>query len=159
MVRIPAARARTAAAATAPLHVPPPQALSHANCSRDPATAPLLASGALSLRVGDGWAGCPDDAPFNAIHVGAAAEQVPAGLVSQLARGGRMVIPIGPSHTYGQQALFVVDKAADGAVTAFPVAGVQYVPLVREMRDTSTTRPAQPAGGGDDDGDSGGGGA
>ena len=45
---------------------------------------------------GDGFAGYPDWAPFDAIHVGAAAPAVPPALVSQLAAGGRLVVPVGP---------------------------------------------------------------
>ncbi|PNH12486.1 Protein-L-isoaspartate O-methyltransferase, partial [Tetrabaena socialis] len=69
---------------------------------------------------------CLDDAvlaaaggPFDAIHVGAAAREVPAQLLALLRPGGRMVLPLGPPA--GMQSLTVVDKAADGAVTVLAV--------------------------------------
>jgi len=83
----------------------------------------LLESGRVELRVGDGWKGCPDEAPFDAIHVGAAADAMPTALIEQLRPGGRMVIPIG--HVYTQ-----VDKSTDGVVSKTPLIGVNFVPLV-----------------------------
>ncbi|KAI8465693.1 MAG: protein-L-isoaspartate O-methyltransferase-domain-containing protein [Monoraphidium minutum] len=72
---------------------------------------------------------------FDAIHVGAAADELHPLLVAALAPGGRMVIPLGPR--YATQVLTVVDKAADGAVTSRPMMHVGYVPLTRpsEMED------------------------
>ena len=43
-----------------------------------------LESGNVELRVGDGWAGAPEDGPFDAIHVGAAAAEVPDALIAQV---------------------------------------------------------------------------
>ena len=100
------------------------QALSQSNCMRDPSVAPLLTTGALSLRIADGWAGAPDAAPYDAIHVGAAAEEIPEALVAQLKRGGRMVLPVGPAHLYGSQVLVVVDKDAAGRIAKRVVTGV-----------------------------------
>jgi protein-L-isoaspartate(D-aspartate) O-methyltransferase len=80
------------------------------------------------IRHGDGWDGVPEFAPYNAIHVGAAAASLPEKLVQQLAIGGRMVIPIGPQ--WGEQNLCLVDKKEDGSVHVSKVCGVAYVPLV-----------------------------
>ncbi|GBF98477.1 hypothetical protein Rsub_11687 [Raphidocelis subcapitata] len=73
--------------------------------------------------------------PFDAIHVGAAADELHALLVRALAPGGRMVIPVGPR--YASQVLTVVDKAADGSVSSREMMHVGYVPLTRpsEMED------------------------
>lgn len=68
--------------------------------------------------------------PFDAIHVGAAAARLPQDLVSRLAPGGRMVVPVGPHG--GVQALTVVDRDrhVGGGVHVHQVMDVGYVPLV-----------------------------
>lgn len=88
------------------------------------------------VRTGDGRLGDPQYAPFNAIHVGAAAPDVPAALVAQLAHGGAMVIPIGPPS--GTQRLALLTKADDGAVSDRTICHVRYVPLCdlkQQLRD------------------------
>lgn len=76
-----------------------------------------------------------DEAPFDAIHVGAAAEELPSELVDALAKGGRMVIPVGAR--WGPQVLKVVDKDREGKVSVQDAMSVIYVPLTRptEMED------------------------
>lgn len=64
----------------------------------------------LFLGAVDGWGGLELEAPFDAIHVGAAATSIPEKLVEQLAAGGRMVIPVGPIH--GVQELLEVRRDA-----------------------------------------------
>lgn len=76
---------------------------------------------------GDGRLGAPAYAPFDAIHVGAAAEEVPRALVDQLARGGRLVCPVGPAG--GDQFLTVVDRLPDGSIETTRALAVRYVPL------------------------------
>jgi len=89
----------------------------------------LVDCGCLKLEVGDGWKGCPDEAPFDAIHVGAAASDMPAALVEQLNPGGRMVIPIGAQ---GKTQTFIqVDKDTSGRITERRLVDVVYVPLVK----------------------------
>ncbi len=85
--------------------------------------------GNVSLRVGDGAAGWPEAAPFDAIIVTAAAAQgVPAALLSQLGAPGRLVIPVGPPG--GEQELVVAERDAAGAVAMRGVLSVSFVPLV-----------------------------
>jgi len=82
----------------------------------------------VEVRIGDGYAGWPERAPFDAIVVTAAAPRVPEALVAQLKPGGRMVIPVGESHA-AQQLLLIV-KRADGSVERRSVLPVRFVPLV-----------------------------
>jgi protein-L-isoaspartate(D-aspartate) O-methyltransferase len=82
----------------------------------------------VEVRVGDGYGGWPEKAPFDAIVVTAAAPQVPPALVDQLRPGGRMVIPLG--ERWGAQELMLVSKHADGRVERRSVLPVRFVPLV-----------------------------
>jgi len=75
----------------------------------------------------DGSLGWPQQAPFDRIIVTAAAEEVPKALVSQLAEGGIMLIPVGPHG--GDQKLVRIEKGADG-VAEKELMGVRFVPLV-----------------------------
>ena len=94
------------------------------------AAARLAAAGYanVEVRIGDGYAGWPEKAPFDAIIVTAAAPQVPQALVDQLKPGGRLVIPLGASHA--AQELVVLTKRADGSVVQRRVLPVRFVPLV-----------------------------
>ncbi|GLC33843.1 hypothetical protein PLESTM_000125500 [Pleodorina starrii] len=65
--------------------------------------------------------------PFDAIHVGATAREVPRGLTELLRPGGRLVLPVGPP--VGMQGLMVVDKAADGSLASSKVRDVKLPPL------------------------------
>ena len=73
----------------------------------------------------DGRQGWPDFAPYDAIHVGAAAPEIPQPLIDQLKAGGRMVIPVGNTL----QDLKVVDKNSDGSISIQTETSVRYVPL------------------------------
>ncbi len=89
-----------------------------------------LGYGRVHVRIGDGYAGWPETAPFDAIIVTAAAQDVPAPLVAQLKPGGRMVLPVGPED--GDQLLVLVRKSDDGAGTVTRVLlPVRFVPLRR----------------------------
>ncbi len=85
----------------------------------------------VTARVGDGYAGWPDHAPFDAILVTAAPEEVPQPLIEQLAVGGRMVIPVGAENDV--QILQVLTKAQDGDVIVSNVIAVRFVPLTRDQ--------------------------
>ena len=76
----------------------------------------------IETRVGDGYFGWPEHAPFDAIIVTAAAPHVPPALVDQLARGGRMILPV-------ESELFLVTKDANGGVAKKMLAHVSFVPL------------------------------
>jgi protein-L-isoaspartate(D-aspartate) O-methyltransferase len=83
----------------------------------------------VQVRQGDGYHGWPEDAPFDAILVTAAAGSIPPPLVAQLRPGGRMVIPVGPPFMVQQ--LTLVEKDAAGAVRTEALLPVSFVPFVR----------------------------
>ncbi|KXZ44345.1 hypothetical protein GPECTOR_69g438 [Gonium pectorale] len=87
-----------------------------------PWAAAMLVDGSLQLLQGDGHAGYPAAAPFDAIHVGAAAAAVPPALMAQLAPGGRLVVPVGPEG--GPQQLVVVDRDERGRLSSRVEMGV-----------------------------------
>jgi len=80
-------------------------------------------------RIGDGYNGWPEAAPFDSIMVTAAAPSVPKPLVDQLKPGGRLVIPVGGQ--WDVQELLVIEKKADGATTTRRTIPVRFVPLTR----------------------------
>ena len=84
----------------------------------------------VEVRHGDGYRGWPEAAPFDAVIVTAAPEEMPDALVEQLAPGGRLVAPVGPVG--GVQRLTVVEKSPDGETTTRSVAPVRFVPMVRD---------------------------
>ena len=81
----------------------------------------------VTVRVGDGYFGSPDVAPFDGIIVTAAAAHIPPPLLRQLKPGGRMVIPVGPP--LGQQHLTVVERTAEGRAKTRQLFPVRFVPL------------------------------
>ena len=87
----------------------------------------LISSGRVQLVTGDGRLGYAARAPYDVIHVGAAAAVLPELLVDQLKPGGRLLIPVGAQA--GSQFMERVDKAADGNITRTRLLGVVYVPL------------------------------
>jgi protein-L-isoaspartate(D-aspartate) O-methyltransferase len=87
----------------------------------------LAATGyeSVHLRVGDGYLGWPEAAPFDGIIVTCAPTSVPQPLQEQLAEGGRLVIPVGDR---GEQELVVQEKK-DGKVVGRSVLPVRFVPM------------------------------
>jgi protein-L-isoaspartate(D-aspartate) O-methyltransferase len=82
----------------------------------------------IEIKIGDGYRGWPEKAPFDAIVVTAAAPRVPEALVAQLKPGGRMVIPVGEAD--GVQNLLLIEKLPDQSVKTKRVLPVRFVPLV-----------------------------
>ncbi len=80
----------------------------------------------VQVRVGDGYLGWPEAAPFDAIIVTCAPERIPPPLIAQLKDGGRMIIPVGPEG--GAQALHLLRKE-DGMVQQQAVLSVRFVPM------------------------------
>jgi protein-L-isoaspartate(D-aspartate) O-methyltransferase len=87
-----------------------------------------LGYGRVQVKCGDGYQGWPEEAPFDAILVTAAAPQVPAALAAQLKEGGRLVIPLGPPR--GAQTL-VKWRKDQGKLVEEASLPVRFVPLVR----------------------------
>jgi len=83
----------------------------------------------VHVRVGDGFDGWPEQAPFDAIVVTAAPEEIPGPLLDQLAVGGRLVIPVGR----GDQDLVVATRAEQGISRRF-ITPVRFVPMTGKAR-------------------------
>jgi protein-L-isoaspartate(D-aspartate) O-methyltransferase len=81
----------------------------------------------VAIIAGDGFAGMPERAPFDRIIVTAAAEEVPAVLIEQLAEGGKMVLPVGPRD--GTQHIIKLTKMA-GGLSRQTLIAVRFVPLL-----------------------------
>ncbi len=81
----------------------------------------------VEVHRGDGYHGLKEHAPFDAVIVTAAAEEIPKPLVEQLKGGGRMAIPLG--SRFMVQELVLVKKDESGKVATRPVLPVEFVPL------------------------------
>jgi protein-L-isoaspartate(D-aspartate) O-methyltransferase len=88
----------------------------------------------VTVRVANGYYGCPDAAPYDKIIVTAAAELIPPPLLAQLKPGGRMVIPTGIPE---KQTLTLVEKSASGSLATRDILPVRFSEL---------EEPAGPAG-------------
>jgi protein-L-isoaspartate(D-aspartate) O-methyltransferase len=86
----------------------------------------------VQVRHGDGYAGWPEAAPFDAIVVTAAADSIPPALLEQLAPEGRLVMPVGDQFPY--QELVLVRKDDRGRLTSRELLPVRFVPLLRGVR-------------------------
>jgi len=87
----------------------------------------------IRFRVGDGWSGWPEAAPFDDIIVTAAPEKIPQPLLDQLKVGGRLVIPVGSFF----QDLLVLTKPATG-LEKRNVIPVRFVPMTGEAQKAGT---------------------
>ena len=81
----------------------------------------------VQFRPGDGWQGWPKYAPYDGILVAAAAPEVPRKLLEQLAPGGRLVMPVGPT---GCQDLVMITRK-DDHFEQVSLGAVSFVPLVK----------------------------
>ena len=86
----------------------------------------------VRVRHGDGYLGWPEEAPFEAVLVTAAADSIPQPLLDQLAPGGRLVMPVGDPESH--QDLILVEKDSLGRVASRRVIPVRFVPLLRGVR-------------------------
>jgi protein-L-isoaspartate(D-aspartate) O-methyltransferase len=81
----------------------------------------------IEVRIGDGYKGWPEKAPFDRIILTASPPEIPQSLIDQLKNGGRLVAPEGRSS----QELIVIEKDESGKVKKRAVYGVQFVPMVK----------------------------
>lgn len=86
----------------------------------------------LRVKIGDGYKGWPEFAPFDAIIVTCAPDNIPPPLLEQLKPGGRMIIPVGDSWNF--QELVIVEKDANGILRQRSLMPVRFVPLIREKK-------------------------
>lgn len=86
----------------------------------------------INARIGDGYRGWQEQAPFQAIIVTCAPDAVPKPLIDQLAPGGRMCIPVGDRP--GMQSLVLLRKNADGSIDRRDVLPVAFVPMTGEVQ-------------------------
>jgi len=86
----------------------------------------------VNVKIGDGYLGWPENAPFDGIIVTCAPTSIPEPLKEQLAEGGRMVIPVGES---GFQQLYLLTKQS-GLIIQKKIIDVRFVPMVDEKGKT-----------------------
>mgnify|MGYP001341496902 FL=1 len=82
------------------------------------------------VRIGNGYKGWEEEAPFDRIIVTAAPEKIPTVLINQLKKGGRMIIPVG--QTNSMQHLWLIKKNINGIVEKEKILPVRFVPMVNE---------------------------
>ena len=88
--------------------------------------------GTVQTRIGDGYAGWPEHAPFDAIIVTCAPKRIPPALTEQLKVGGRLVIPVGRDREV--QKLVLVCKHDDGKLTSTEMLPVRFVPMTGDAQ-------------------------
>ncbi len=81
----------------------------------------------VTVRIGDGFNGWPEQEPFDAIVVAATADKLPPPLVAQLKPGARMIIPVRQGS--GSQELVLVEKHVDEKIITRDILPVLFVPL------------------------------
>lgn len=81
----------------------------------------------IQVKIGDGYFGWKEQAPYDRIIVTAAGEHVPPPLLEQLKPGGLMIMPVGAQHT--TQALKLIKKSLQGEIISEEILPVRFVPL------------------------------
>lgn len=84
----------------------------------------------IKTRIGNGYEGWSEYAPYDGIIVTAAATHIPESLIEQLKPGGNLVIPVGLAHMH--QELLVVNKDMNGETSVDSILGVAFVPLIED---------------------------
>jgi protein-L-isoaspartate(D-aspartate) O-methyltransferase len=87
----------------------------------------------IEVRIGDGFAGWPEKAPFDGIIVAATGDELPPPLLAQLKPGGRIVMPL--RNRAGGETLVVAYKQPDGRILTTDILPVRFVPLTRGKTD------------------------
>ena len=87
----------------------------------------------VTVRIGDGYNGWAEHAPFDTILVTAAPERLPQPLLEQLKPGGRLIIPVGRAGAV--QSLRIVEKDESGEIQEKDVLPVAFVPLTRQRQE------------------------
>jgi len=108
-------------------HIPELVTWSIANLKKNNQTKEWLSTGLITVKEADGRYGLPDSGPYDCIHVGAAAPQIPKELIEQLANNGKLILPVGPNG--GDQVLIMITKDNSGKLQQEVLMGVRYVPL------------------------------
>jgi len=90
----------------------------------------------IHVRIGDGYQGWPEEAPFDGIMVTAAPGDIPEPLIAQLKEGAKLVIPVGDFF----QDLLVLTKTADG-VERREIIPVRFVPMIGEIENQKPPKP------------------
>ena len=107
-------------------HIQPLNDLAKGNMSKSEEGRRMLELGQVKFITGDGRKGWAEGAPYDAIHVGAAAAEHHEVLTDQLKAPGRLFVPVAEGWA---QYIWVIDKRADGSLERQKLYGVQYVPL------------------------------
>jgi protein-L-isoaspartate(D-aspartate) O-methyltransferase len=92
----------------------------------------------IQYRVGNGYYGWPEGAPFDVIMVTGAVETIPAALIEQLSPGGRMILPVG-KHRYTQD-LILIRKDLDGEVHSTSLLPVTFIPLEGQEQESDSSQ-------------------
>ena len=90
----------------------------------------------VHVRIGDGYQGWPEEAPFDGIMVTAAPGEIPTPLIDQLKEGAKLVIPVGDFF----QDLLVLTKTAEG-VERREIIPVRFVPMIGEIEKQKSDKP------------------